>query len=391
MKISSVEAFQCDAGWRPWTFVKIVSDSGIVGWSECSDSFGSHAGLAAVIKDLGTRVIGRDPFAIEKIYWELYAGTRQSAGGVIQKAIAGIENALLDLKGKALRVPVYELLGGKIRDVIPLYWSHFVTTRVRSAALATVSPIRTLDDIRAIAAEAKQRGFRAVKTNIILFDGAPRVHMPGFGRSDGGPELNCDPALLRGTTEYIAALRSALGDETGIMLDLNFNFKTEGYKAFARALEPYRLTWLELDSYDSRSLREIKDASRMPICSGENLYGTRDFRAYFEAHAMDIVSVDPMWNGLLQSKKIADMAELYEMNVAPHNHYSHLALLMAAHLSSAMPNFRILEVDVDDVPWKDELVTVRPIIENGALKIPALPGWGADVNEAVLRAHPWPK
>lgn len=391
MKIGAVEVFQCDAGWRPWTFVKITGDRGAVGWSECSDSFGSHHGVAAIVRDLAKHCIGKDAFAVEKLYWDLYSATRQSPGSVVQKAIAGIENALLDLKARALGVPVYELLGGKIRNELPLYWSHFVTTRVRSASHAGVPPVKTLDDLSVIAHEAKERGFRAVKTNLIVFDGEPRVHMPGFGRSAGGPELNFDRALIHSTEKYISALREALGDDIGIMLDLNFNFKTEGYKAFSRALEPYRLEWLELDSYDARALREVKEMSRMPICSGENLYGTRDFRPYFEHHAMDVISVDPVWNGVFQSKKIADIAELYEMNVAPHNHYSHLAGYMAAHLCAAMPNFRILEVDVDDVSWKDELVTAAPVIRNGSFVLQDKPGWGTEVNEAVLRAHPWPK
>jgi L-alanine-DL-glutamate epimerase-like enolase superfamily enzyme len=290
-----------------------------------------------------------------------------------------------------LGVPVYELLGGKIRDKLPVYWSHFVTTRVRSAVQAGVAPVKTLDDVRAMGREARERGFRAVKTNPVFFGGEPRVYMPGFGRSAGGPELNHDRTLIRGIEEYLTALREGLGDEIGIMLDLNFNFKTDGFRAIARAVEPFRLTWLELDSYDPAALRMVRDVSRTPICSGENLYGVRDFRPYFEHHAMDVASVDLVWNGLLQGKKIADMAELYEMNVAPHNHYSHLAELMASHFCAAIPNFKILEVDVDDVPWKGELVTAKPRIEQGELLVPDRPGWGAEINEAILKAHPWPK
>lgn len=390
MKVKALEVFQCDAGWRPWTFVKIVTDSGFTGWSECSDSFGSAAGVAAVIHDLAKHVVGEDPFAVEKIYWKLYSATRQSPGSIIQKAIAGIENALLDVKAKALGVPVYELLGGAVRDKLRLYWSHCGTTRVRSADLAKVPPVNSLSDLKPLAEEVKRRGFTAVKTNPVIFGGVkPYVYMPGFGRSDGGPELNVTRNLIESIKEYVGAFREALGGGIDLILDLNFNFKTEGYIQIARALAPYDLMWLEIDSYDSLALRQIKDASPMPICSGENLYGTRDYRLYFENHSMDIASVDLLWNGLWQSKKIADLAELYEMNVAPHNHYSHLAGLMTAHFSVAIPNFRIMETDVDDVPWKDELVTAKPVIENGHFIVSNKPGWGADINEEVLKEHPW--
>ena len=114
-----------------------------------------------------------------------------------------------------------------------------------------------------------------------------------------------------------------------------------------------------------------------------------EFRPYFENHAMDIASIDIIWNGFMQSKKIADMALTYEMNIAPHNYYSHLATFISAQFCAAVPNVRIMEVDIDDVPWKDELVTALPEIKSGRMTMPKRPGWGADLNEEVLRAHPW--
>ena len=97
------------------------------------------------------------------------------------------------------------------------------------------------------------------------------------------------------------------------------------------------------------------------------------------------------WNGFAPSKRVADMAEAYEINVAPHNYYSHLATLHSAHLCAAVPNVRIMEIDIDDVPWKDDLITAPLDIREGYLTIPTAPGWGAEVNQAVLREHPWPK
>jgi galactonate dehydratase len=148
MKVAQLETLFCDAGWRPWIFLKATTDDGAVGWSEITDSHGSPRGLAGIIEDLAPLVVGRDPRAVERIVWDLFRATRQSPGSVIQKAIGGIENALLDLKGKALGVPVYELFGGPMRDDVDVYWSHCGTTRARACARCCVesgAPRRRLE------------------------------------------------------------------------------------------------------------------------------------------------------------------------------------------------------------------------------------------------------
>jgi L-alanine-DL-glutamate epimerase-like enolase superfamily enzyme len=159
----------------------------------------------------------------------------------------------------------------------------------------------------------------------------------------------------------------------------------------AKALEPFDLLWLEVDLFDPGALAHVRHVAPMPICSGENLYGSRDFRPYLDAGGMDVASVDVIWNGFHQAKKIADLAETFEVNCAPHNYYSHLATFIAAQWCAAIPNARILEFDVDDVPWRDELVTAVPEISAGELRIPRGPGWGVELKEDVLRAHPWPR
>ena len=118
------------------------------------------------------------------------------------------------------------------------------------------------------------------------------------------------------------------------------------------------------------------------------MFGRRGFRPFLEAQAVDVAIVDIPWNGLNESLKIAAMAEAYEVNVAPHNFYGHLSTLMSAHFCAAVPNLRVMEIDIDDVPWKDDLVTVPPVIEDGHLIVPTGPGWGADINEDAIRAHP---
>lgn len=390
MKIVRVETLHCDAGWRPWTFIKISTDDGLVGYSECTDSHGSPRGLEGCVRDLEPLLIGQDPRAVEKLYWDLYRETRQSPGSIVQKAIGGIENALLDLKAKALGVPVYELLGGPLRDRVRVYWSHCGTTRVRAWQHAGTPPVRTLEDIAALGCEVVRRGFTALKTNILLLGEQPTVFMPGFKGGPGSTDQNVTPQILEALEALMGTFREAVGRQVELALDLNFNFKTEGNRRIAKAMEPFDLMWLELDCYDPQALLQVKQSTRLPICSGENLYALREYRPFFEHHAMDVAMVDVPWNGLLQSKKIADAAETYEMNVAPHNYYSHLATLISVHFAAVVPNLRILEVDVDDVPWKDALVTSPPDIRDGHLVLPTAPGWGADLDEAVLRAHPWP-
>ncbi len=389
MRISTIDFLTCDAGWRPWLFVKITTDTGLVGYSEVTDSHGSPRGIAGVLKDLQKILLGQDPEAYEKLYWEMYSATRQSPGSIVQKAIGGIENALLDIVAKLHGVPVYRLFGGPIREKLPIYWSHWGTTRVRAADHVGVKPIQSISDIKKLVKETKARGIRAIKTNVVLFDDydLPKVYMPGFGKSESSPSLALELLVLNNIVKYIAAIRKTGGQDFGIILDLNFNFKPEGYVRIARALEPYNLMWLEIDCYDAAALSEIRRVSPIPICSGENLYTLRQFKPYFENRAVDILSVDLLWNGFWQSKKIADTAEAYELNITPHNYYSHLATFIAANFAAVIPNFQILELDIDDVPWKDSIVSHVPVVENGHLILPTRSGWGADLNEEELKLH----
>jgi L-alanine-DL-glutamate epimerase-like enolase superfamily enzyme len=389
MKVTRLETLFCDAGWRPWIFLKASCDEGTAGWAEMTDSHGSPRGLAGVVEDLAPLVVGRDPRATERIYWDLYRATRQSPGGIVAKAIAGIENALLDLKARSLGIPVYELFGGPTRDSVPVYWSHCGTTRARAWEAAAVPKLASYEDVAALGREVVERGFQAFKTNIVIPGDEPKVLMPGFrsGRATG------DEIVANDVVDALVALLEAFAEGTegraDPIVDLNFNVTPEGAIRVAEALRPFDLLWLEVDAYDPGALAHVRARSPMPICSGENLFGARGLRPFFEAQAMDVASVDVIWNGFAQSKKVADMAETFEVSCAPHNYYSHLATYISAQWCAAVPNVRICEIDVDDVPWKDELVT-PPGISAGELQVPTAPGFGAEVDEDVLRAHPWP-
>jgi len=389
MKLKGYETLHCDAGWRNFSFLKLSTDEGLTGISEYNEGYGS-LGLTSVIEQLVQLILGSDPCAHERLSQQLYARTRQAPGGINQQAIAAIENALVDLKARSLGIPVYELLGGSIRDELNLYWSHCGTSRMSAESANVIGrpQVRSLDDLVSLGREVRERGFKALKTNILIFDDEPNVYMPGFTSTPGWPELNMDKKLIEGLRAQLLALREGAGPDIGIHLDLNFNFKTEGYLQVVRALDDLGLTWFEIDLFDPASLRIIRDSVRTPIASCESLYGLRGFKPYFEQYAMDVAIIDVPWNGIWQGHKIAAMAEAYEINIAPHNFYGHLSNLMSAHLCVTVPNFRIMEIDIDDVPWKDEILTQIPEIKDGQLKLPSGPGWGTDLNEEVIRAHP---
>src|SRR5881397_4454068 len=223
MRVARVETLYCDAGWRPWIFLKATTDDGAFGWAEITDSHGSPRGLAGIVEDLAPLVVGRDPRAVERIVWDLFRATRQSPGSVIQKAIGGIENALLDLKAKALGVPVYELLGGPVRDRIRLYWSHCGTYRLQWSKEMQIPPLRTLDDVVKAGREVVERGFTALKTNVFILGRDPYLHSPGFARRGPGfPELNAERSVVKALRDQLAAFREGVGPDVDILVDLNF-------------------------------------------------------------------------------------------------------------------------------------------------------------------------
>src|SRR5438876_5541559 len=389
MRIKQVQAFLCDAGWRPWIFVKVETDDGLVGWGECSDSRNAF-GVVGCVRDFEDVLLGEDPRAIERLYWDMLRASRQNLGGTSHKAMAGIELALWDIKAKALGVPVYELFGGPLRDRMRLYWSHCGTTRARMGTFLGTPPLKTYDDIAALGREVVKRGFTALKTNMVIPGDPATVYFPGFASgintTDGAPSVEILDAIER----LIGTFRDAVGPKVGLCLDLNYNFRTEGVLRIAKLLEQFDMQWVEYDNWDPQALLQIKQSTSTRLASLESLVTTRQYRPFLELHAVDVAIIDVPWNGFSQAVQIGRMAETYEINIAPHNYYSHLADLHSLHLCAVLPNVRIMEIDIDDVPWKADLVSRPPVIEDGHILLSTAPGWGAEVNEEVLRAHPWP-
>ena len=388
MKITGIDTFVVDAGWRPWQFVAVRTDEGITGYGECSDGRMPYS-VVGTAKEFETILLGHDPRPVEARYWDMYRMARQSPGGIAAKAIAGIELALWDIKAKALGVPVYELFGGPLRTRQRVYWSHCGSSRAGNHEIIGVPPLKTWDDITSLGHEVVARGFTALKTNIVYPGEVARTYRGGFGGGGGTTDGTVDNAMIDHIRMLIGTFRDAVGPNVDIALDLNFNFRVEAAKRICRALEDMRMMWVEVDMYEPNGLREVRESTSVTICSGENLFTSRDYRRYFEARSMDVCMVDVPWNGFANSKRVADMAETFEINCAPHNYYSHLSTLHSLHLCAVIPNVRICEIDIDDVPWKDDLVTESLEFDQGRVAIPEAPGWGADLNEEVAREHVW--
>ena len=291
MKITKVETFIVDGGWRPWIFVKIETDEGVTGYGECSDNRSPH-GVVAAIKDLTPVLIGEDPGAYEMRFWDMIRATRQSPGGIAAKAIAGLDCALVDVKAKALGISVAELFGGPTRDSVRVYWSHCGTSRARNPGLIGVPPLRTMEDIAELGREVVRRGFTALKTNIVIPGEPATVYGGGFSRGPGTTDGVVTTPILRHIENLIGTFRDAVGPDVDINLDLNFNFKPESCMRIAKVLEQFDMLWLEIDMYAPEAILQIKQSTSTRICTGENLYYMREFLPYFQLHAADVFMID---------------------------------------------------------------------------------------------------
>ena len=392
MKIIRIEDLHADAGWRVVSFLKIVTDEGLIGWSEFAEAR-STPGLTAIIRKLAEHMIGLDPRATTAIHELLATITRLTPGGLSAQACAAIENGCLDVRAKSLSLPVCDLFGGALRTRLPLYWSHCGTARVRHGRFLppeSAAPLRTLDDVVTLGTQVRDQGYTALKTNVILFDGAePRVHSPGlFQTHPQWPERNIDAQTLQGIVDLLSAFRQGAGEGMGLMVDLNFNFRPESMRRIARALEPFNLAWLEFDLHDPVELAQIRSGTTLPIASLETIYGERGIRPYLEARAVDFAIIDVQWNGMVNAMHMANLADSFSVNIAAHNYHGYLSTLMGAHLCAAVPNFRAMEFVVDEVPWMNDFMTHPLEFENSQMLVPQRPGWGSDINEAALRAHP---
>ena len=384
MKITKIDTFVVKSIQDlVWIFCAIRTDTGITGYSE----FGTGVfkkGLPGLVQYIGSALIGKDPRPVDRLYMDMYRRTRSSSGGATAMAIAGLELALWDIKGKDAGVPVYELHGGPHRDKQRVYWSHLGTYRAMHPEMYDKPTLKTMDDLGECAVEAVDQGYTAFKTNLIFPGEKP------FMISDLNPDSNdqnTPTELVEHAVHQISTMRNAVGPDIDICLDINYNFKTQGAIALGKALEPYDLFWLEIDNQDPGALAQLKSSQRTPICTGEQLLGLRQYKPFLEAMSMDTLKIDVQWQGFSQAKKVADLAEVYDVNIAPHNYNSHLSTYQSLNLTASVSNVRIMESDVDSAPWRDEITTLVPEVNHGYIAIPSGPGWGCDLDEEAATRY----
>ena len=386
MKITDIDIFVVNGGRKKWLFSAVRTDEGITGYGEFG--YGTVAkSLVGLIEDIKPLVIGKDPRAVEKLYFDLYRALRQVPGGIAQMGIAAIELACWDIKGKALELPVSHLVGGPHRDSQRVYWSHMGSARAHNPSLALDKPLKDWEAVASATREVSERGYDAFKTNIFWPGESPRAISQG--RDGINHDQRVDTELLLHAEKQISVMRDAAGNSIDILLDVNSNFKTEGVIRLAKALEPYKLFWIEHDNENPQALAQLRDSTFISLASGEEHFTAREYLPYFELRAMDTVLVDVQWQGFGPSKKVADIAETYEMNIAPHNPASELASFQSVHLCASVSNVRIMESDPEGVPWREELFTNMPEIVQGCMKVPTSPGWGCDLVEETAIRYAW--
>jgi L-alanine-DL-glutamate epimerase-like enolase superfamily enzyme len=388
MKITGIDILVAGAGWRNFQFLKVSTDDGLTGWADYSE--GNVGGIITpLIRHMEQFVVGKDPRNVQAVIEELRRRSWGASIGAAARAIGPIENALVDIKAKALGIPVHEMLGGALRDPLRLYWSHCGTYHVSNWELLGVDPVRSLDDVKALGRRVRDEGYHALKSNIMMFDrDKPYLYGPGWVGGNGDRDRNPMRGAIHAAAAQFEAFRDGAGPGVGLHLDTNFNFRTEGFLRMARALEPLDMEWLEADGFDAAALAQVRHGSRTPIASCETLTGARQLRPFLSHEAVDVVIIDAMYNGILESLRMAALCDGFEINVASHNYSGPIGSLITAAFCAVLPNFRVMEIDPVQVPWAYDLLTQKPAIENGHMALMSGPGWGADVDEDAVREHP---
>ena len=369
MKITDVKAMTLK-GYKQWNYVQIETDAGLTGLGEAHPG----AGIAEIILQFKKTLVGADPRNIEPLYNRMIsAASNRYAMGL--SAIGGIETALWDLLGKNLGVPVYQLLGGKYRDRIRLY--------------ADVGHGRsnTPEGWAQRAREGVADGYQAIKFDID--NSANELKQDAVNR-----ELST--AELQKMTSLVAAAREAAGDEIDISIDCHSLFSTHSAMKLAERLEPFDLMFLEdpVPNDNVEAMAKVTAATSIPICTGEFLFRRDGFRELIQTQACDMLHVDVSGTGgILEAKKIADLADLYYIPFAAHNITSPIGMTATAHVCAAVRNFIVMELPyhADQVEWRWDLaISNEPLMQDNIFAVPEQPGLGVEINAEVAREHLMP-
>lgn len=365
MKITAARTTVVGTPWRELVFLELETDTGLVGTSEVRMVSRTETVLACIDELAPRHVIGRDPFDVERMAWNIQRSEYDRPGEVSQSALACFDVSCWDLIGQSLGVPVWKLLGGKFNERVLAYANGWYQAERDPAKIA------------ALAKTVVAKGYKGMK-------------LDPFGHASA--ELSS--ADRRHAMAIVAAVRDAVGPDIQLMLELHGRFTPSTAAAVAKALEPYDPEWIEEPTPPENALayRAVRNATHLPIATGERAHAMEDIRGFIEQGMVDIVQVDlTHFGGFLPMKKLAGWAEAYALNMAPHNVCGPVGTMANLHYAVATPNYKVLEHFNDFADsWVHDLVDHSPRIdpEDGCFVAPDRPGLGLSLNHAECKKHP---
>lgn len=361
MKITSVETFRYWVDWCNWLFVRISTDEGLVGWGEAS-LHGAITAVEAAIEEFALHLVGEDPAGPERHWHRLYNAWRWRGGAVYSSALAGIDIALWDLEGKRLGVPVARLLGGAHRTRLRGYASHWLA--------GADTPEAAYEGAR----EAIRRGFTAFKCRPFSYEGLQRN----------------ETAEIRKAAALIAAAREGAGPDAEIFIECSEFLSPRTARLLDEALHPHRPGWFEepVPFENAKAMAALQQGLRTPIATGERLLSRFEYRELLENGGCRIVQPDLMHaGGFTEVRRIAALADMYYVPVAPHNPGGPICTAASMHLAAAIPNFLILEQMEPQRAMRDRASSVPIAFDNGDFLLPEGPGLGVEPDLEALRDH----
>lgn len=371
MKITSIETLVVNAVHRNWIFVKVLTDQpGLYGWGEATLEWKTKAVLGAV-EDLGVFVIGEDPHRIEHIVQKMRRFSFWPLGSIGLTALSGIEQALWDIKGKALGVPVWQLLGGRVRDHVRVYTHLLQGRQDRHIADGDVSAF--CDAVQ----ETVELGYSAIKLGLIPYAG-----------------YDAPLSALRHTEKLANAVRERAGDGVDILTDFHGRpDSVQAAKAFIDVIAPIRPMFVEepIQPGDPAALAELSRLVDCPLATGERLLTTQEYAELARLRAVTYVQPDlSHCGGFSGGRRIAAIAEAASMGVMPHNPMGPVAGAVALQFAAATPSFVIQEEAVGLAPWFKDICSRFPLdLVEGGWAIPDAPGLGIEIDEAEAARHPY--
>jgi galactonate dehydratase len=363
MKITAVKTFPFSAGWRDILLVKLETDEGLFGWGEAG-LLGRIRASEASVRELETYLLGKDPCQIELHWNNIYRNSYWRPSVTLLSALAGVEMAMWDILGKSLNAPVYKLLGGAYHSRVKVYDNAWwVGTK-------------SIEELAKRAQQSVASGFRHLKWDPWWWE-------------DSGVDIFIDRQQARRARESVKMIREAVGDDVELLLEMHGRFSPDDAIRTARDLEEFRPYFIEepIPPHSSvDALARVKANTEIPVAAGERFHTRWGFWEVLDKQAVSIVQPDLIYcGGILETKKIAAMAQVFYIGVAPHISEGPINVAALVHVDASTPNFQIQEFFYPDLANYDKILTEPfPYPKDGFIELPTRPGLGVEVDEIAL-------